>query len=60
MVNPCFFDENLKICFKINLESHNIIHANSILYVIPIHPDSGIETRYTNKILSEMATNEAR
>ena len=28
MINPYYFlDENLKIGFKINLESHNIIHA---------------------------------
>ena len=31
MINPHYFiDENLKIGFKINLESHNISHANSI------------------------------
>ena len=31
MINPYFFtDENLKIGFKINLESHNVNHANSL------------------------------
>ena len=31
MINPDFFiDENLKNGFKINLESHNISHANFI------------------------------
>ena len=33
MINPYYFlDENLKIGFKINLESHNINHANSPKY----------------------------
>ena len=57
MINPYYFiDENLKIGFKINLESHNINHANSLLNVIPHFPDIGIETRYINKILKKMAT----
>ena len=34
MINPYYFtDEKLKKCFKINLESHNLIHANSILSI---------------------------
>ena len=41
-----FIDENLKIGFRTNLEDHKINHANSILSVIPICPDIGIETRY--------------
>ena len=45
MINPQFFiDENLKSGFKINLESHNINHANSLLNIIPNFPDIGIET----------------
>ena len=61
MNNPFYFiDENLKIYFKINLESHNIIHANSLLNIEPIFPDIGIETRYVNKILKEMVTIYAR
>ena len=61
MINPCYFiDENLKIGFKINLESHNINHANSLLNIEPKFPDIGIETRYVNKILKEMATIYAR
>ena len=36
MINPYYFiDENLKNGFKINLESHNISHANSILTITP-------------------------
>ena len=46
VINPyCFIDENLKIGFKINLESHNIIHANSILTITPNFPEFGIEFR---------------
>ena len=46
--------------FKINLESHNLSHAKSILSIIPTYPHFGIETRYINKILKEMATIYAR
>ena len=61
MINPYYFiDENLKIGFKINLESHNINHANSFLNIEPNFPDIEIETRYINKILKELATIYAR
>ena len=61
MINPYYFlDENLKIGFKINLESHNINHTNYLLNIEPNFPDIGIETRYINKILKEMATIYAR
>ena len=50
----------MRIDFKINLESHNVNHANSILTIIPIYPDFVIETRYINKILEEMGTIYAR
>ena len=61
MINPYFFfDENLKIGFKIILESHNVNHANSLLNIEPKFPDIGVETRYVNKILNEMATIYAR
>ena len=57
MRNPYYFIfENLKIGFKIFLESHNINHANSLLIIIPNFLDIGFETRYINKILKEMAT----
>ena len=39
------------MCFEINLDSHNINYAISILFIIPIEIDFGIETRYINKIL---------
>ena len=56
MINPYFLlDENLKNGFKINLESHNIGHANSILTITPKFPDFGIEYRYINKIVKELS-----
>ena len=52
MINPYYFiDENLKIGFKINLESHNFSHANSILSISPNFPEFGIEFIYINKIV---------
>ena len=61
MINPYYFiDENSKIGFKINLESHNTNHANSLSNIIPNFPDIGIETRYINKILNEMVSIYAR
>ena len=61
MINRYYFnDENLKIGFKNNLESHNINPANSILSIIPIYPDFKIETSYINKFSKEMATFYAR
>ena len=57
MIGPCFnTDKILKIGFKINLESHSIIRANSILSIVSIYPDSGIDTSYNNKFPLEMAT----
>ena len=46
MINPYnFIDENLKNGFKINLESHNISNANSILTITPNVPEFGVEFR---------------
>ena len=61
MINPYYFiGEILKNGFKINLESHNISHANSNLTIIPKYPDSGIEFRYINNIIKEMSVIYAR
>ena len=61
MINPFyFFDENSEIGFKINLESHDIIHANFLLKIDPNFPEKGIERKYINKILKRMATVYAR
>ena len=57
MTNPYYFIRGkLKIRFKINREGQIINHANSILFIVPISPDFGIETRYKNKIMKELAT----
>ena len=56
MISPYYFiDENSKNGFKINLESHNISHANSILTITPNFPEFGIEFRYINKIIKELS-----
>ena len=61
MINPYYLiDENLKIGFKITLESHNDNHAFSLLKIIPNFRDIGNETINVNKNLKEMATICAR
>ena len=61
MINPYYFiDENLKNGFKLNLESHNISHANSILNITPNFQEFGIEFRYFNKIVRELSVIYAR
>ena len=54
MINPYYFtDRNLKVGFKINLDSHNINHANSKITITPNFKEFGIEVRYINKIMKE-------
>ena len=61
MINPYYFsDENLKNGFKINLESHNISHANSILTITPNFSEFGIEFRNDYKITKELSVIYAR
>ena len=61
MNNPYYFiDKNLENGFKINLESHNISHANSILTITPKIPEFGIEYRYINQIVQELSIIYAR
>ena len=61
MINPFYFiDETLKIGFKINLESHNITHANSFLNIVPNFSKFGIEFRLFNKIIEELSVIYAR
>ena len=61
MINSYYFiDENLKNGFKINLESHNINHAKSILTIKPNFPEFGIEFRYINKIVKKLSKIYAR
>ena len=61
MINPYYLiDENLKIGFKINLERHNISHANSTLTILPRFPEFGVKFRYINKIIKELSVIYAR
>ena len=50
MINPyCFFDRRSHVGININVDSHNINHANSKLTFKLNFPDLGIETRYIKK-----------
>ena len=61
MINPYYFtDRNLKVGFKIILDSHNINHLNSKLTITPNDPEFGIEVRYINQIMKELSNNYAR
>ena len=61
MINWGYFTgENLKIGFKINLDSRNNNHVNSQLTSEPSLPEFGIELRYFNTILKEFAVIYAR
>ena len=61
MINPYYFtDRNLKVGFKIDLDSHNIIHANSKITILPNYPEFGIEIRYIKKIIKELCVIYAR
>ena len=61
MINPYFFiNKNLKTGFKINLNSHNFEHANSILTIQSTFPEFGIEFRDINKIMKELSVIYAR
>ena len=56
MPNPFYFtDRNLKVGFKINLDSHHINHTSSKFIITPNYTEFGIETRYINKIMKEMS-----
>ena len=61
MLNPYYFtDRNLKVGFKIDLESHHIKHANSKLTITRTYTEFGIEVRYINKIIKEVSAICAR
>ena len=56
MTNPYYFtDKNLKVGFKIVLDTHHINHANSKLTITPNFPKFGIEVRYIKKIMKELS-----
>ena len=57
MISPYYFTErNLKVGFKINLDSHHINQANSKLTIIPNYSESGIEVRHINEIIKELSS----
>ena len=55
MINPYYFtDENLKIDFKINLESHNFIHANPLFKNTSNFPEFEIEFKFIMKTIKKI------
>ena len=61
MLNPYnFTDRNLKVGFKINLDSHHNNHAISKLTITLIFPGIGIEFRNVIKIMKELINVYAR
>ena len=61
MLNPYYFtDRNLKVAYKINLDSHHINHLNSKVTITSIFENTGIEFRFINKIMREMSIIYAR
>ena len=46
--------------FKVNLDIHQIIHADSKLFFAPIYNEFGNEVRYINKIIKELSVIYAR
>ena len=61
MINPYYFsDRNLKVAYKINLDSHHINHLNSKVTIISNFENTGIEYRFINKIMREMSIIYAR
>ena len=61
MINPYYFsDRNLRVAYKINLDSHNLHHANSKLTISSNFENTGIEFRFINKIMREMSIIYAR
>ena len=58
---PYYFSHrNLKVAYKINLDSHHINHLNSKLTITSNFENIGIEFRFINKIMREMAIIYAR
>ena len=61
MINSyCFTDRNLKVGFKIDLDSHHFNHVFSKLTLTPNNPEFGIEIRYINEIMKKLSVIYAR
>ena len=50
-----FTDRNLKVGFKINIDSHHVNQTNSKLTNAPNYPEFGIEDHYFIKIIKELS-----
>ena len=56
MLNPYYFTaRNLKVGFKIYLDSHHINHTNSKITITPNYPEFGLKVRYIDKIMKELS-----
>ena len=56
MLNPYYItDRSLQVRFNINLDSHQISHANPIITFKTTYSETGIEILYFNEILRQMA-----
>ena len=61
MINPYYFTNRaIQVAFKINLDSHQINHVNSKLFITPNFPEFGIELRYIKNIMKDLAMIYAR
>ena len=61
MINPYHFtDRNLRVGFKINLDSHSLHHTISKTFFTPNHPEFRIEIRFIIKIMKELTVIYAR
>ena len=61
MLNPYYFtDRNLKVAYKINLDSHHFNHLNSKVTITSNFENTGREFRFNNKIMREMSIIYAR
>ena len=61
MINPYYFSErNLKVAYKINLDSPHINHLNSKITITSNFQDTGIKFPFNNKIMREMSIIYAR
>ena len=61
MLHPYYFsDRNLKIAYKINLDSHHINHLNPKITISSNFQDTGIEFRFINNTMSEKSFIYAR
>ena len=60
-INPSYVtDGNLKVEFKIKLDTNKKNHGKSKLTIPPNYHVFGIEVRYINKIIREFSVNYAR